>query len=143
MSRSSAHEQFDRLEKPRTLSDRSFGFLAALVLAAYGCSPLFRGGPVHWWALGASGAVLSLALIWAPLLHPAAWLWMRVSLILSRVLTVISMGLLFFLVITPTGLVRRLFVRDPLRLRRDPDAASYWLVRRPPGPAPESMANQF
>jgi hypothetical protein len=33
--------------------------------------------------------------------------------------------------------------KDPLQLRRDSDAASYWIHRTPPGPTPESMKNQF
>jgi hypothetical protein len=53
------------------------------------------------------------------------------------------MGLLFYLTVTPTGLLMRLFRKDPLRLRFDPEAKSYWIERQPPGPAPETMRHQF
>ena len=53
------------------------------------------------------------------------------------------MGLLFYLVVTPTGLVMRMLGKDLLRLRFDPQAKSYWIERRPPGPAPETMKDQF
>ena len=53
------------------------------------------------------------------------------------------MGLLFYLTVTPTGLLMRLFGKDPLRLRFDPEAKSYWIERQPPGPAPETMRHQF
>jgi len=45
--------------------------------------------------------------------------------------------------VLPTGLVMRAMGKDLLRLKREPDAASYWIVRAPPGPAPESMKDQF
>ena len=53
------------------------------------------------------------------------------------------MGLLFFVTITPIGLVMRLSGKDFLRLRLDKDAKSYWIDRAPPGPPPQSMKNQF
>jgi hypothetical protein len=37
----------------------------------------------------------------------------------------------------------RLFGKDPLRLKRDPAAATYWIERTPPGPKPESLGDQF
>jgi len=43
----------------------------------------------------------------------------------------------------PTGLIMRLFGKDPLRLRFDAEAKSYWIQREPPGPEPDSMRNQF
>ena len=46
----------------------------------------------------------------------------------------------FFL---PMGLLMRMFGKDLLRLKREPEAASYWIVRDPPGPAPETMGKQF
>ncbi|HEV8678686.1 MAG TPA: hypothetical protein VGQ90_04870 [Stellaceae bacterium] len=49
---------------------------------------------------------------------------------------------LFFTAVVPIGLVMRVFGRDKLRLRRDAGAASYWIGRDPPGPAPGSMTRQ-
>jgi hypothetical protein len=53
------------------------------------------------------------------------------------------MGLMFFLVITPIGLVMRLTGKDFLARRFDRAATSYWVRRDPPGPAPETMQRQF
>jgi len=50
---------------------------------------------------------------------------------------------MFFFVVAPMGLVRRIFNRDPLGLRWDAGAETYWVERRPPGPQPETMRNQF
>ena len=53
------------------------------------------------------------------------------------------MAVIYFAVATPTGLVMRALGKDPLRLKHDPDARSYWIHRDPPGPERESMRNQF
>jgi hypothetical protein len=53
------------------------------------------------------------------------------------------MALLFYVTVTPIAMLMRALGKDPLRLRRDPHAASYWLERMPPGPTSESMKNQF
>jgi len=51
--------------------------------------------------------------------------------------------LVFFGTVLPTGLIMRLMGKDLLRLKREPEADSYWIRRRPPGPAPETMKDQF
>jgi hypothetical protein len=53
------------------------------------------------------------------------------------------MGILFFLVVAPIGLLMRLTGKRPLALEFDPPAKSYWIERSPPGPLPGSMKNQF
>jgi hypothetical protein len=53
------------------------------------------------------------------------------------------MGLVFYTTVTPIGLVRRLLGKDPLRLRWDRDAVTYWIERNPPGPASDTMPRQF
>ncbi len=99
--------------------------------------------PVRWWALVASAVCLTLSLIRPSLLHPANLIWTRFGLLLSKVTNPIFTGLLFFLVITPLGLLMRLAGKDLLRLRRDVNASTYWIERHPPGPKPESMPQQF
>ena len=75
-------------------------------------------------------------------LHPLNRLWMKLGLLLHRVVNPIVMGLLFYGTILPTGLIMRLRGRDLLRLKREPAADTYWIARTP-GPAPESMRDQF
>jgi hypothetical protein len=55
----------------------------------------------------------------------------------------IVLGLIYGLAMVPIGLLMRATGRDPLSLKLDPQAASYWVVREPPGPAPDTMINQF
>ena len=54
--------------------------------------------------------------------------------LIGKIVNPIVMALLFFSTITPVGFLMRLFGKDPLRLRRDPAAASYWIEREPSGP---------
>jgi len=68
---------------------------------------------------------------------------MKLGDILHRIASPIALAILFYGVVTPTGLLMRLFGKDPLRLRFDREAKSYWIAREPPGPAPESLKDQF
>jgi hypothetical protein len=137
------HEQFDRSAEPRPASDRAFGLGLSLPLALLGSVRWLRGGEPRWWALGASLLLAFVAIARPSLLHPLALVWTRGLRPVHRAVTLAVMGLFFILAITPVGLLRRLLVRDPLQLRIDPAAPTYWRDRRPPGPAPESMSNQF
>ena len=125
------------------MSDRAGGIGIACAFLVIGCAPLLRRGAVRGWALGISGVVLVAALVWPRLLHPVVWLGRRVADVVGRALGWIALALLFYLVITPVGLLRRVFVRDPLGCGIDKQRESYWVKRQPPGPAPESMAQQF
>jgi hypothetical protein len=77
------------------------------------------------------------------LLAPLNRIWTRLGLLLGKLVSPIVLGGLFFLVIAPVGIIFRWMGSDLLNLRRDPNAASYWLVRDPPGPTPESINDQF
>ena len=83
------------------------------------------------------------ALVRPALLAPLNRLWLRLGLFLHKIITPVVMALIFFTTVLPTGLVMRALGKDPLRLRRDPAAASYWIARNPSGLAPETMKNQF
>lgn len=69
--------------------------------------------------------------------------WTQLGLLLGRVVSPVVAGLLFFLVVTPLGLLFRALGKDPLSLARNPGVNSYWINRHPPGPQPNSMLDQF
>jgi Saxitoxin biosynthesis operon protein SxtJ len=137
------HEQFDRGHEVKASSDRAFGFVMAAVLAIIGAWTLYRGGSSAFWWLAAAALFLGPALIRPSLLKPLNRLWTKFGLMLHAVVSPLIMGLMFFLVVTPTGLLMRLAGKDPLRLKRDPAAPTYWIKRTPPGPAPDTMKHQF
>jgi len=69
--------------------------------------------------------------------------WAKLALLLHKIVNPITTAVMYFLVFVPAGFMFRLMGKDPLRLKLEPDAESYWIPRNPPGPAPESMRNQF
>ena len=108
-------------------SERSFGIVFCVVFAIVGLFPLWGGGEPRIWALLVSGAFLAIGFLAPWLLRPLNRLWFLFGLLLNRIVSPVVMGILFFLTVTPVGLLRRLFNRDPLNQNIDPDAASYWI----------------
>ena len=134
----------ERNEEALRGADRGFGLVMAALLAVIALwPPLFSGGPFRLWALILAVSLLALALTVSRVLAPFNKAWLRFGLLMGRIVNPVVLGLIFYVVVTPFGLVMRLFGRDPLRLNRDPQATSYWIERHPPGPPPESMQNQF
>jgi len=138
----STHESFAREEAAQPGSDRTFGLVMAGALALVSLLNGWHLGRVWPWTLAASVLLLIAALSWPSSLHPLNRLWMKLGLILHRIVNPIVMGLLFYVTIFPTGLVMRMRGRDLLRLKREAGAESYWIARVP-GPAPETMRDQF
>jgi hypothetical protein len=139
------HEDFSRKEEIRSSSERSFGIVMGTFFVLVSVSPLLHHPPaaVRWWALGISVVFLALAFLWTAPLAPLNRLWSKLGLLLFSVVSPVALGLLFYLTVTPVGFVLRRFGRDPLRLRRDAAAKSYWILRDLQGAASQSMKNQF
>ena len=97
----------------------------------------------RWWSLAIAGVFLVLSLFYPQLLAPLNRLWTRFGLLLHNIVNPIVLGLLFFVVVTPIGLLMRLFGKRPLNIDFDRETTSYWIDREPPGPAPETMKQQF
>lgn len=137
------HESFERAEQVRGSSDRAFGLTFAVVFAVLAAVSAWRGGASWPYSLGAAAVFAAAAVAVPGLLAPLNRVWLKFGLLLHKVTTPLILGLLFYLVVTPTALILRLLGKDLLRLNGDAEAASYWIERQPPGPAPDSMPNQF
>jgi hypothetical protein len=138
-----SHEDLTREEEIEGSSDRSFGVVFAVVFLIIALLPLLNAGAVRWWSVGVSAAFAVVAFTVPSILAVPNRLWMKFGLLLAKIVSPIALGILFFLVFTPIGLVMRLAGKDPLRLKADPNVKSYWIDREPPGPPPQSMTNQF
>ena len=141
MSENASFERFDRGGEMEPLSARVFGFAFAVLFVSIGCAPALHGGVMRRWAVAIAVALALVAVFRPAILAPLAAAWSRILRPVQSAVTIAVMGLLFFLVITPAGLLRRMLVRDPLRLRFEPGAPSYWQQRQTT--TPESMVNQF
>ena len=148
----STHEDFSRTEEIEGGTDRGFGLTVGGILFAIATIRVGLGwwstGLVNlgWieWCLGGIGAVLFILGLVAPgTLRPLNKAWTKLGLLLFVIVNPIVLGLIFVLTIIPIGLLLRAFGKDPLRLKMDPSAKSYWIPRDPPGPTPESMSQQF
>ena len=139
------HEDFTRKETVQGSSDRSFGLVMAGFFALVALFPLLHGplSSIRWWALVVAAAFLASALLWTAPLRPLNHAWLKLGLLLSKIVSPIVMMVLFYATVTPVGVLMRWTGKDPLRLRRNSAAASYWIPREPPGPAPDSMKQQF
>ncbi len=141
---SSTHERLKRDEQVIGSSDRSFGLVFAGFFTLLTLLKLWRGWSIWGWVfLGLALAFAALALLAPQLLAPLNRLWLKLGLVLHKVVTPIIMAMLFYLAITPMGVAMRLMGKDLLRLKREPGAKTYWIERQPPGPAPDTMKNQF
>ncbi len=143
MASGSFHEDFRRGDDVAGATDRSFGMTFAAVGAAIGLAKLWFGSQGSWIWLAAGIAFLAIASIRPQTLAPLNRLWGRLGWLLHLLVTPLLMLVVFVATVVPVGLAMRALGKDPLRLRRDPAAASYWIERKPPGPAPETMKNQF
>lgn len=138
-----AHEELAREHHVEGSSDRAFGFVFACVFLFIAGWPLFHAQATRWWALGVAVGFMLAALLRPALLAGLNRHWMKLGVLLGKVVSPIALGILFYCVITPLGTLLRLAGKDPLRLKRDGGAESYWIPRNPPGPPPDSMTNQF
>jgi predicted membrane metal-binding protein len=109
-------------------SERSFGLVFAGVFSVIALWPLIHGSNPRWWAL-AIAAIFAIAAFLAPsVLKPLNLLWFKFGLLLGRIVGPVVMGAIFFVAVTPTALVFKLLGKDPLRLKADPAAKSYWIA---------------
>jgi hypothetical protein len=136
------HERLHASE-PTMGSDRTFGVVFAAFFTVVAVLPWVRGGHGRVWALPVAGGLLLVALVRPRLLRPAHWLWFRLGLLLQRVTSPTLLGLVFFGVITPVAIVRRLSGADPLRLKRPPADGSTWTTRATGVVTPDSLRRQF
>ena len=141
--RAGLHEDFSRTDEVVPGSDRNFGLTFAAILGVIGLVPLVHGQGPRLWALIPALCFLAAALALPTVLTPLKLAWMKFGLLLHALVTPVIMGLIFYLAVTPTGLIMRAFGKDPLRLKLDANAPSYWIARDPPGPPPGTIRDQF
>ena len=120
-------------------SNKSFGIVFFIVFLIISVYPLFFDGNIRIWSLIVSLLFLVLGLINSRILTPLNRLWFKFGMFLGKFISPIIMGIIFFIVVTPTGLIMRVFKKDLLNLKKK-DSKSYWIKR---DKFNSDMRNQF
>ena len=117
------------LNQIKISSNRSFGLLFFVVFLIVSLWPLTYEGSIRIWSVIISAVFLILGLINSKLLTPLNVLWFKFGMILGAIISPIIMGIIFFLVVTPTGLILRIMGKDLLNKKYDKKKETYWIKR--------------
>ena len=120
-------------------SNRSFGIVFFVVFFLISIYPLINNESIRIWSLVVSLIFLVLGIINSNVLSPLNKLWFKFGILLGKIISPIIMGIIFFLVVTPIGLIMRLIGKDVLNLGYS-DYKSYWIEKTGPK---SKMKNQF
>ena len=120
-------------------SNRSFGIVFFVVFLLIGLYPLLKSNDLRIWSLIISFIFLALGLINSRTLTPLNRLWFKFGLLLGKFISPIIMGIIFFIVVTPIGIIMRLFKKDLLNLKFN-KKETYWIDKKG---SKSKMKNQF
>jgi len=120
-------------------SNRSFGIVFFVVFLLISFYPLINGQEIRLWTLLVSFIFLILGLLNSKLLNPLNKFWFKIGIILGNIVSPLVMGFIFFIVVTPIGVIMRLFGKDMLKLKFN-NKNSYWIEKKGPK---SKMRNQF
>ena len=120
-------------------SNKSFGVVFFLVFLLISLYPLINDGNLRIWSFVISIIFLILGILNSKILSPLNKIWFKFGLLLGKIISPIVMGIIFFIVVTPTGLILRLFQKDVLNLKFN-NNNTYWIEKSGPK---SNMKNQF
>ena len=120
-------------------SNRSFGIVFFVVFLLIGLYPLLNSEEARLWSLIISLIFILLGLLNSKILTPLNKIWFKFGIFLGKIISPLIMGIIFFLVVTPIGLIMRLLGKDLLNLRYNKNK-SYWIEKNDPK---SKMKNQF
>ena len=120
-------------------SNRSFGIVFFIVFLLIALYPLTHSEEIRVWSIIISLIFLVLGLLNSKILTPLNKLWFKIGILLGKIVSPLIMGIIFFLVVTPIGLIIRLFGKDVLNLKYN-NNKSYWIEKKGPK---SKMKNQF
>ena len=113
-------------QKIKLPSNRNFGIVFSVVFLVISLWPLLSQNDVRIWSLVISGIFLILGLINSKLLLPLNKIWFNFGILLGNFIAPIVMGIVYFMVVTPTGLIMRLLGKDLLNLKKN-NKDTYWI----------------
>ena len=127
------------MDETKVGSNKSFGIVFFVVFLLISFYPLLNNESVRLWSLVFSFIFLVLGVLNSNILTPLNKLWFKFGILLGKIISPIIMGIIFFLVVTPIGLLMRLLGKDILNLKYS-NNKSYWIEKTGPK---SKMKNQF
>ena len=127
------------MDDVKTSSNRSFGIVFFIVFLLIALYPLINKGELRLWSLIISSIFFILGILNSKILTPLNKLWFKFGIFLGKIVSPIIMGIIFFFVVTPTGVLMRIFGKDILNLKYN-NNKSYWIEKTGPK---SKMKNQF
>ncbi len=125
--------------KTKISSNKSFGIVFFVVFLLIGIYPLIYNGEIRFWSIVISIIFLFLGLINSSILSPLNILWAKFGILLGKFISPIVMAIVFFLIVTPTGIIMRFLKKDLLKLKKS-NKNTYWVDR---SKIKSSMKDQF
>ena len=109
-------------------SNRNFGIVFAIVFLIISLWPLLSQNEIRLWSIIVSIIFLSLGLINSKLLLPLNKIWFKFGILLGNFIAPIVMGIIYFFVVTPTGLIMKMLRKDLLNLKKN-NKNIYWIKK--------------
>jgi len=116
--------------KIKMSSNRNFGLVFFIVFLILGFWPITNGGEIRIWLVVISLIFLVLGMIQSKLLTPLNKLWFKFGMILGAIVAPVVMGAVFFLVVTPIGIVMKTMGKDLINKKYNKKKETYWITRR-------------
>ena len=120
-------------------SNSNFGIVFSIVFLLISLYPLLKSGDIRVWSLVVSFIFLILGIFNSKILSPFNKLWFKFGLLLGKFVSPLIMMIIFFFVVTPIGILMRLFRKDVLNLKFN-NKETYWIEKNGPK---SKMKNQF
>ena len=126
--------------KIKISSNRSFGIVFSIFFTLLGLYPILNNANINIYFLVTAAFFLVLGLLNSKILFPLNYIWFKFGILLGFIVAPIVMGIIFFAVVTPTGIIMRIAGKDLLRKKFIANKESYWIKREK---IISSMKNQF
>jgi type III secretory pathway component EscU len=126
--------------KIKSGSEKNFGFTFAIFFLIIGLYPLLHYEVIRLWAIIIAIILFFLSIFLPTLLVLPNKLWFKIGMFLGSIVSPLIMAIIFFLIVTPTGIIMRLLKKDLLLKKIDKSKKSYWFERKETS---DSMKNQF
>ena len=120
-------------------TNRNFGLVFFIIFLFISLYPLLKNENIRYWSLTISLTFLILGIINSKLLTPLNKAWIKFGIFLGKIMTPIVMGLIFFLVVTPTSIILKIIGKDVLKHKKN-KSETYWLTKEE---AKSTMKDQF